>query len=189
MDSAADARTPQRGCLILVCGLPGSGKTSMALTLATDRRGVRLSPDEWIAALGMNLWDETARERVEALQRGLAEEVLHAGAVVIVSGGRGREGSVASCGKWPGMRVRASNWSSLTFRWTSCGDGSKRVDSRIRPYRGPTLKCGRACWSHQMMWSVPCLMPRQPADRRRSTPEDASWASWEASGHGRERGA
>jgi predicted kinase len=83
----ADAWTPRPGGLILVCGLPGGGKTSMALTLASDRRGMRLNADEWMAALAINLWDETARERVEVLQRGLAQELLHAGAVVIVEWG------------------------------------------------------------------------------------------------------
>ena len=40
------------GCLIIVCGLPGSGKTTTATELAARRQGVRLNPDEWLAALG-----------------------------------------------------------------------------------------------------------------------------------------
>jgi predicted kinase len=61
-----------------------------------------------MAALGMNLWDETARERVEALQRGLAEEMLHAGAVVIVEWGtwaRGERDVLRELARNAGARV------------------------------------------------------------------------------------
>ena len=36
--------------LLLTCGLPGSGKTTLARRLATERGAVRLSKDEWMAA-------------------------------------------------------------------------------------------------------------------------------------------
>ena len=42
---------PRRGTIVLLCGLPGSGKTTTAKSLARDRRAVRLCPDEWIAYL------------------------------------------------------------------------------------------------------------------------------------------
>jgi predicted kinase len=73
--------------LILVCGLPGAGKTTMARSLATERAGVRLCPDEWLGALGMTLWDEPLRERVETLQWNLAQDLLRLGAVVIIEWG------------------------------------------------------------------------------------------------------
>lgn len=75
------------GCLIIVCGLPGSGKTTHARQLATERGGVRLCPDEWMSALGVNLWDAAMRERVEALQWSLAEDLLRVGVTVIVEWG------------------------------------------------------------------------------------------------------
>jgi predicted kinase len=86
--SEGDTTTPLRaGCLIVIGGLPGSGKSTISLELATERRGVRLSPDEWMATLDINLWDEVARERVETLQWALAQELLQVGAVVIIEWG------------------------------------------------------------------------------------------------------
>lgn len=39
--------------LILVCGLPGAGKTTLARRLADEVPAVRLSGDEWMVALGI----------------------------------------------------------------------------------------------------------------------------------------
>lgn len=52
--------------LFLVCGLPASGKTTLAKQLAEEAPAVRLCGDEWMARLGMDLRDKTARERIEA---------------------------------------------------------------------------------------------------------------------------
>ena len=73
--------------LIIVCGLPGAGKTTMALSLATERNGIRLCPDDWLQALDINLWDGPLRERVERLQWELACDLLRAGNVVIIEWG------------------------------------------------------------------------------------------------------
>jgi predicted kinase len=35
----------------IVCGLPGSGKTTLARTLESQFRAVRFTPDEWMDAL------------------------------------------------------------------------------------------------------------------------------------------
>ena len=56
------------GRVILLCGLPGSGKTTEARRLVVERGAVRMCPDEWMAALDIDLWDQPARARVEALQ-------------------------------------------------------------------------------------------------------------------------
>ena len=87
-ESAEPARQGHTaGQLVIVCGLPASGKTTLARALATERRGLRLSPDEWLQALGTNLWDAAMRERVEALQWGLAQELLRIGTTVIIEWG------------------------------------------------------------------------------------------------------
>jgi predicted kinase len=75
------------GHLVIICGLPGSGKTTAAIELAERRGGIRLSPDEWMDALGANLWDSELRARVEALQWSLGQDLLRVGATVIVEWG------------------------------------------------------------------------------------------------------
>lgn len=87
-ESAEPARQAHTGGrLVIVCGLPASGKTTLARTLATERRGLRLAPDEWLNALGTNLWDAAMRERVEALQWSLAQELLRIRTTVIIEWG------------------------------------------------------------------------------------------------------
>jgi len=75
-----------RGCLI-VCGLPGSGKTTEAKRLSTHRPGVRFAPDEWLIALDVNLWESSIRQRVESLQWTTAKDLLRVGATVIIEWG------------------------------------------------------------------------------------------------------
>ena len=73
--------------LIIVCGLPGAGKTTMASSQATERNGIRLCADDWLQALDINLWDEQLRDRVERLQWDLAQDLLRLGNVVIIEWG------------------------------------------------------------------------------------------------------
>lgn len=73
--------------LVIVSGLPGSGKTTLATQLAQDRPGVRLSPDDWMTALGACLWDRPVRERVERLQQVLVSDLLRCGVTAIIEWG------------------------------------------------------------------------------------------------------
>lgn len=73
--------------LIIICGLPGSGKTTLAKCLEESLRAVRLSPDEWMDALSINLYDEETRARIEALQWKLGQQLLKLGLVVIIEWG------------------------------------------------------------------------------------------------------
>ena len=70
--------------LIVVCGLPGSGKTTHAKILETTLPAVRLSPDEWLDALSINSQREERRGNVEALQWDFAQRLLALGITVIV---------------------------------------------------------------------------------------------------------
>ena len=73
--------------LIIVCGLPGSGKTTYARQLGATLRAVRFCPDEWMNAISVNLWDEAARGRIEALQWELGQQLLALGVSVIIEWG------------------------------------------------------------------------------------------------------
>jgi predicted kinase len=73
--------------LILTCGLPGAGKTTLARQLAADRSAVRLTKDEWLWALGSTPWDEPTRERVEQELWRLAQGILRLGLSVVLDFG------------------------------------------------------------------------------------------------------
>ena len=73
--------------LIVICGLPGSGKTTLAKQLASDVPAVRLCPDEWKHDLGIDYYDEQKRERLEERLWRLAQELLTLGQSVILENG------------------------------------------------------------------------------------------------------
>ena len=73
--------------LIIVCGLPGSGKTTLAMALESRLHAVRFSPDEWMDALSLNLYDEERRGKIEALQWKFGQELLALGLTVIIEWG------------------------------------------------------------------------------------------------------
>ncbi len=79
-----DAR---RATLVIVCGLPGSGKTTHARGLEHELPAVRFCPDEWMQALGINLHDERKREDIEQLQWSLARRLLTLGVSVLIEWG------------------------------------------------------------------------------------------------------
>jgi predicted kinase len=73
--------------LLLMCGLPGSGKTTLARQLAPRVPAVRLCPDEWMSDLAVDLFDEPLRERLETRFWLLARELLTLGQSVILESG------------------------------------------------------------------------------------------------------
>jgi predicted kinase len=70
-----------------MCGLPGAGKSTLGRRLEREMRAVRLCPDEWMGRLGIDLWDEGVRERLEVLFWELAQDLLRRGQSVILESG------------------------------------------------------------------------------------------------------
>jgi predicted kinase len=75
------------GRLVVLCGRPGSGKTTTARRIAAESGGLRFCPDEWMTALEIDLFDQPARARVESLQWELGQELLASGQTVIIEWG------------------------------------------------------------------------------------------------------
>jgi predicted kinase len=77
----------KRGRLIIVCGLPCAGKTTHAKALEARLPAFRCCPDEWMEAIGINLWEEHTRAKIEALQWQMAQQLLWLGVNVIIEWG------------------------------------------------------------------------------------------------------
>jgi predicted kinase len=81
-------RTPDnQPRLVLLCGLPAAGKTTLARELADGYGAVRLSADEWKLALGIDPFDDDARVRLESQLLALAQRLLALGTSVILEWG------------------------------------------------------------------------------------------------------
>lgn len=83
------SRSSQRSVarLFIVCGLPGAGKTTLARSLTDSVGALRLSPDEWMFSLGIDLFDSVARDRIERLQWEIEQRLLEVGQSVIIEWG------------------------------------------------------------------------------------------------------
>lgn len=77
--------------LFLICGLPGSGKTTLARQLEKTRNALWLCPDEWIAQLlddpNDRIETDRLRERIESIQWKTAKRALTLGTSVILENG------------------------------------------------------------------------------------------------------
>jgi predicted kinase len=59
-----------------MCGLPGSGKTTLARRLEHELEAFRFSPDDWLKEMKSEGRNEAEREHVERLQWDLAQRLL-----------------------------------------------------------------------------------------------------------------
>src|SRR6476661_6997933 len=94
--------------LLLTCGLPAAGKTTIARQLAAERGALRLTQDEWLIALGSSPWDAPTRERVDHQLWLLAQDVLRLGLSVVLDFGlwaRSERDEMRSVARRLGVRV------------------------------------------------------------------------------------
>jgi predicted kinase len=73
--------------LFLICGLPGSGKTTLAKKIEAEHHALRLTPDEWMAQIVGDGYDEAKRAVVEKIQWEIAARVLSLGINAILDFG------------------------------------------------------------------------------------------------------
>ena len=72
---------------MLICGLPASGKSTLARRLAPAIPAIRLDKDGWVTQLGADVWDDGFRIRIERQLWGLTQELLAQGQSVILEWG------------------------------------------------------------------------------------------------------
>lgn len=142
------------GTLILVCGLPGSGKTTFAKRLEAERNAVRMCPDDWIEALLQHPDDSWEKDRlrnaVENLQWHLTREYLAKGLTVILENGFWSEeerSQYAMAALEIGARIElyAMDSRDLDELW-------RRIELRNRTLTSSTWVMARA--DHEPKWSA-----------------------------------
>jgi predicted kinase len=78
---------PEPGRLIIIAGLPGTGKSTLATRLASQIHASIYSPDDWMAVLGLDMWDTVRRDAIEHLQWHQAQDLLRLGGTAIIEWG------------------------------------------------------------------------------------------------------
>lgn len=73
--------------LVLICGLPASGKSTLARQLARTIPAIRLDKDQWATELGTDVWDAMYCDRLERQLWRLSKELLACGQSVILEWG------------------------------------------------------------------------------------------------------
>ena len=151
--------------LLLTCGLPAAGKTTLARQLAADRRALRLTQDEWLIALGSSPWDASTRERVDHELWRLAQEVLRLGLSVVVDFGLWARINTTRCDPWLAALVSVSNCTISTCLLPNSGGGSKRGTwshpGTATRSPAPTSTSGYASFRLLMLPSWRCSIRRQ----------------------------
>ena len=75
------------GTLVLLCGLPGAGKTTLAEKLASEMPAIVMSPDKEMYEQGTSFFDEKSRAKIEAEQWQEALKLAKVGKNVVLENG------------------------------------------------------------------------------------------------------
>ncbi len=82
--------TNNTSTLHLICGLPGSGKTTLSKKIEVETGAIGMSPDEWIK----EIWKDNAetegntyRGKIEQLQWKIGKQILKSGTDIIIEWG------------------------------------------------------------------------------------------------------
>jgi len=113
--------------LMLTCGLPGAGKTTLAKRLSADRGALRLTKDEWMWALGSSPWNAPTQARIERELWHLAQDVLRLGLSVVLDFGlwaRAERDDLRSAARALGVGVE------LHYLDVSTDDLWRRIEAR-----------------------------------------------------------
>jgi len=75
--------------VLLICGLPGAGKTTLAKRIERERPALRLTEDEWVAGLfgDGDVHDDAMREAIKEVQWETAVRALRLGVDVVLDWG------------------------------------------------------------------------------------------------------
>ncbi len=76
--------------LHLICGLPGSGKTTLSKKIESETGAIRFTPDEWIKDIWKELAEtegNTHRDQIEQLQWMIGRQILKSGTDIIIEWG------------------------------------------------------------------------------------------------------
>ena len=152
------------GRLLVLTGLPGSGKTTLATQLAASLPACRMCPDDWMMASGIDLWDDAIRERIEAFQADLALALLRAGQNVVIEWGvwaREERDALRDAARKIGAPVELHYLTAATDelwkrivkrdlegRWGSRSIQRQELDEWARKYEPPTDDEFRTYESH-----------------------------------------
>ena len=173
MHPQPDGRSPGR--LIVITGLPGSGKTTLATELALSMPAVRLCPDDWMMSSGIDLWAGSVRNRIEEFQLALALDLLRSGGNVVIEWGlwaREERDALRDAARSIGSPIELRH---VRRPLTSCGGGSSSGTSRVagghdrspgknsRNGQGPTNAQPTRRWQ-------PTTRPIEPPRWRPTTP-------------------
>lgn len=146
--------THTAGRLVVITGLPGSGKTTLGAELAASMPACRMCPDDWMMASGIDLWDENARARIEAFQLTLSLDLLRNGHNVIIEWGtwaREERDALRDAAKSIGARVELRYlsadadelWSRIVHRdlegrWASRSIRRDEFEKWLQIFQPPT---------------------------------------------------